>query len=461
MAEHLHFLGIGGHAMRGVAYAAQLEGAKVTGTDEGAYPPGSNWLDEHGIVWWKTPDVAHLSGVDKVVISGGVRPDHPELMKAQSDGIPVQSFPEYVAEQTAHARRIVVAGTHGKTTTTSLVTWLLEHAGQAPDYLIGITPHNFASSVRLQHAGIAVLEGDEYRASQLDSRSKFDYYRPDILIVTSIEMDHPDFFSGIEDIVRRFKHLIQGLPEDGRLIYCRDDANVQSTIRQAGCLVPVESYGIRRADWSASDISYHPEGLRFVIRRQGERAGSVSVPLFGQHNVLNTLAAAAAATAAGLGMDEIVEAAASFKGASRRFQQVSPPGAAVTVIDDYAHHPSEVATTIEAAKLHFKGRVITVFRPHTFSRTKELLADYRRAFIQADISFIGSIEGAREAHLVETVSGADIADGAGEHVRYVPERAALARAVSEAACPGDVVLSMTVNGYDNLAEELAVTLNKR
>lgn len=446
--------------MRGVAYAAKERGLEVTGTDEGAYPPGSDWLDKHRITWWKTPGKKHLEGVDRVIISGHIQPDHPELVEAQSKGIKVESFPEFIAELTKEARRIVIAGTHGKTTTTSLVTWLLESAGRKPDYLVGIKPHNFESSVRMDDSDVAVIEGDEYRASQLDTRSKFDYYRPDVLVVTSIEMDHPDFFTGIEDIKGRFKRLIQGIPSDGHLIYHQDDETVRSTVQQAAHHLATDGYGGIQAEWHAEDVDYHADGLSLTVWRGKTSQGRLTVPLYGRHNVLNSLAATAAVLSVGMTMAEVVSGAKDFKGASRRFERVTAPGAAVSVIDDYAHHPTEVSTTIDAAKLHFPGRVIAVFRPHTYSRIKELLNEYRQAFSEADTAFIAPIEGARETDTSETISGDDIARGAGEQVSYLAERPALVEAITGAVRPGDTVLCMTVNGYDNLAQELAVTQNK-
>lgn len=451
--EHLHFLGISGHTMRGVALACRELGHTVTGTDEGAYPPGSDWLDQQGFTWWQHPDPAHLKGVTAVVVSGHVQSDHPELEAAQAKGLPIKSFAELVGELTAHARRLVVAGTHGKTTTTSLLAWIFESAGHSPDYLIGITPHNFGSSVRLAGSEIALIEGDEYRASQLETKSKFDYYHPTSLILTSIELDHPDFFTGLDDITARFTGLVEGLPVEGRLLYWNGSEAVRTVAARSGA--PAESYGLADADWTTTAVTYAPDGLRFTLCHHGEALGELAVPLYGSHNVANAVAAAAVALEEGITLDQLTEALAGFRGASRRFDRVSHPDAAVTVLDDYAHHPTEVATTIGAARLHFPGRVIAVFRPHTFSRTEKLLKEYRAAFGDADHAFIGPIEGARERGKPPTVSGADIASGAGDHVEYLETRHDLVAAVRAVVTPGDTVLCMSVNGFEGLAAELA------
>ncbi|MBW3538519.1 UDP-N-acetylmuramate:L-alanyl-gamma-D-glutamyl-meso-diaminopimelate ligase [Candidatus Parcubacteria bacterium] len=463
---HLHFLGIAGHTMRGIALACQRLGYRVTGTDETAYPPGSDWLDRQGMKWWRMSDPAHVQGATQVIISGHIAGGHPELAEARRLRLPVRSFAELIGELAASQRRIVVAGTHGKTTTTSLIAWLLESAGRQPDFLAGIQPNNFDTSVRLALAGpgtgraggVMVIEGDEYRASQLDERSKFAFYEPDVLVLTSIEMDHPDLFKDIAEIKQRFEQLAGGLPPDGRLYYWAESALVREVGSQASA--PGMSYGLSRGDWQAHAVTYTPAGTEFDLFRGGDLLGRLNVPLYGQHNVLNSLAAVAVAMGEGVTLEQIAEGLAGFKGASRRFERVPGQGAAVTVIDDYAHHPTEVKTTIEAVRLHFKGaersgRVIAVFRPHTYSRTLALLPQYQAAFAAADRVFIAEIEGAREQHLAASVNGVDVARAAGEHAAYEPDRAKLMEAVLAAAGPGDTVLCMSVNGYDGFAQEVA------
>lgn len=439
--------------MRGVALAARELGYTVTGTDPGAGPPATTWLKEQGLTCWEAADPAHLAGVDKVIISGHTQADDPEVAAATERGIPIQSFAAFVGEFTTPARTIVVAGTHGKTTTASLLAWIFDYAGRNPDYLIGIKPHNFASSVRLTGAPLAILEGDEYRASQLENVSKFTYYHPDVLVLTSIEMDHPDFFKNISDVTARFADLAGGLPEDGRLVYWGEHRRVQTVAKKT--TARRSSYGFHGTDWQPAKVSFTPEGLQFLLTDEHQAYGELTVPLFGRHNVLNTLAAAAVALGEGVTMPRLQRAVASFKGASRRFEFVSDKHADVRVIDDYAHHPSEVATTIEAAQLHFPGRVLAIFRPHTYSRTKELLREYQQCFAAADVAVIAPIEPARETHLAHTVSGADIARQAGDHVTYAADRESVVQTICEAARPGDTILSMTVNGYDGLAADLA------
>ncbi len=460
----IHILGIAGHAMRGVAYAAKQLGNEVAGTDEFAYSPGTEQLAEWGIPLYTEPDSSHLDGVDTLVIGGAVVSDHPELLQARSKGIKVSSYPEFVASLIKDERRIVVAGTHGKTTTTSLIAWILDSAGRKPDFLVGIQPNNFDSSVRLQHGDIAVLEGDEYRSSRLDTSSKFSHYRADVAVITSIEMDHPDLFADLAAVEERFEGLVRTLPPKGKLVYWSGSSEVRMAAAKSSA--PTESYDLEDADWTAEDVDFTPAGIEFNLMNHEQDLGRIQVATFGQHNVLNALAAAAVTLGEGVSFDQLSQATSTFRGASRRFELVSKPDAKVMVIDDYAHHPTEVAATINAAKLHFDGRVIAVFRPHTYSRTASLMGEYQLAFEEADKAFIAEIEGAREQGSggqpddgEKVTSSAEIAEGAGPNVVFEPDRAKLIEAVLVEAKPGDVVLCMTVNGYRGLAQELADKLS--
>jgi UDP-N-acetylmuramate-alanine ligase len=430
--QHLFFIGIAGHAMRGIALAASAAGNTVSGLDETAGPPGSDWLDEQGITWTRTPGPQLLDGVDAVIISGGLPADYPLLKTAQERGIRIMSFAQYLGDFTAGKHVIAVSGTHGKTTTTSLITWLLESAGRRPDYLIGIRPFNFDSSARLTGASAFVVEGDEYIASNLDRKSKIEYYHPDTLVLTSVEHDHPDVFPTLASVVERFKAVVAALPPDGHLIAWAANKTVARVAESARC--QVTTYGL---------------GL----------LGRIAVPLYGKHNILNALAATAVALKEGLTMEQIIAGAASFRGAYRRFNLITEPEAPVTIVDDYAHHPTEVATTLEAAKLHFGGRrVVAVFRPHTYSRTEALLDEYRAAFGSADLVYITGIEAARERGQDHHVSGQDITAALPMPALFVSDRAELLRRLERNTKSGDVVVCMSVSGYDDLAGELATLL---
>jgi UDP-N-acetylmuramate--L-alanine ligase len=452
---HIHILGIAGHAMRGVALAAVDLGYVVTGTDETAYSPGSDWLDEQGITWYRQADVAHITGVDLLVLGGGVAVDHPELLAAQDQGIAIQSYPEFVSTLIPTANRIVVTGTHGKTTTTSFIAWLLESAGRKPDFLVGIQPKNFESSVRLGGGEVAVLEGDEYRSSRLDTSSKFSHYQAKTAIITSIEMDHPDLFADLAAVRERFDGLVENLPEDGLLVYCNDSQIIAEVASKSKA--EAVSYGDEDAHWQAVNTEFNKDGISFDLQHDSELVGSVSAPLYGAHNVANATAALAVCLSQGISIEDLQAGATSFLGASRRFERVSAPDDDVTVIDDYAHHPTEVAATLAAAKQHFAGKIFAVFQPHTYSRTQSLLKEYQACFNDADTAYVVDIEGAREAGVSADITSAALATE--PNVHYAADRAQLITDLKESMQPGDVLISMSVNGYQSFAAEIHTVLN--
>ncbi len=460
MSGHFYFIGIAGHTIRAVALAVRQQGHDVSGLDETAVPPGSDWLDKQGILWSRTFAPEQLDGVSAVIVTGAhATEDHPAILEAKKRGIEIKSWANLVGELTTGKRSVVVAGTHGKTTTTSLIAWIMEGAGHQPDFLIGIQPFNFDSSVRLTGADLVVMEGDEYKASELDPVPKLHYYHPDVLVLTSIEHDHPDMYADLEAVVGEFTKVVQALPSDGRLVAWSGSETVKHIAHKAKC--QVITYGLEEGDYIARNITYLPTGIEFDVETSEGVIGRMAVPLYGRHNVLNALAAIAVAVGEGLVLDQLLDPAATFKGAYRRFNILTRPKDRVTVIDDYAHHPTEIQTTIEAAKLHFKNqRLVIVFRPHTYSRTKAFLAEYQAAFDGAGTIYITDIEGDREAAHRQTVSGADIVSGLSKTAVFEPDRTKLADRIAADARAGDVVICMSVSGYQDIAPELASCLSE-
>ncbi len=456
--EHILFIEIVGHAMRGLALAAKNQGNHITGLDENAAPgPGADWVTAQGIEWTRTPDFALLDGIDLVIISGATPADYPILEEARRRNIRIISFAQYLGDLTAGERVIAVSGTHGKTTTTSFITWLFESAGHHPDFLIGIRPFNFQSSARLEDGELFVVEGDEYRGSHLDKKSKVQYYHPDVLVLTSVEHDHPDVFPTLESVIDRFKEIVAEIPTNGRLVAWAEAKNVVEVAKSARC--EVITYGLETGDYRPADVAYLPEGIEFDIIHHGKTLGRIAVPLYGHHNVLNVLAGVAVALAEGLPMTEVIAAAATFRGAFRRFQVLSSQNAPITVVDDYAHHSTEVRVTLEAARLHFAGRrIIAVFRPHTYSRVEALLPEYQAAFGSADVVYVTDIEAARETGKTHTVTAGDIIKNLKQPAVCIENRAELIERIVRDAKPGDVVVCMTVSGYQNIADELATKL---
>jgi UDP-N-acetylmuramate--L-alanine ligase len=456
---HLYFIGIAGHAMRGLALAARELGFEVTGFDPTASPPGSDWLEDNDLKWWREFNPAQLEGVSAVIVTGAhVSDTAPSILEAHKRSIPVKSYAQLFGELTEGKHVIDVSGTHGKTTTASLIAWLLESAGRHPDFLIGIKPFNFDSSVRLTGSDVVVAEGDEYRASPLETKSKVQYHHPDTLVLTSVEHDHPDFFPDLDSVVDRFREIVAALPKTGRLVAWAESKNVVNVAKSAAA--PITTYGLTTGDYTARNIAYQPTGLEFDIENHSGPLGRFATTLYGKHNVLNALGATAAALAEGLTITQIIAGGASFKGSYRRFNLMNSVDSSVMVVDDYGHHPTEIATNLEAAKLHFPNRrIVAIVRPHTYSRTKALLTEWQQAFGFADLVYITDIEGAREAGAEHTVSGNDIVQALTMPALYTPTREELIAHVRKDAKPGDVIVCFTVSGYDQLAEDLASLLN--
>ncbi|HEU5187374.1 MAG TPA: Mur ligase family protein [Candidatus Saccharimonadales bacterium] len=462
--KHLFFLGIAGHAMGGLALAAKNGGYVVTGLDEAGSPPMSTWLDDHGLAWAKIYASNQLDGVDAVVISGQHgSEDHPVIKVARERNIRILSFAELLGEITHGVHVVAVAGTHGKSTTASLITWLLEAAGRSPDFLIGIRPFNFEASSRLNGAKVAVIEADEYKASTMDPRPKFDYYHPDVLVLTSIEHDHPDIYPTLDSYLTAFEGLVSAMPQTGCLVLCAEDPLAVRVAAKAGS--KVVRYGINQGDYTAKKIVFLPGGIQFEVQSPQGNLGAITVPVYGRHNVLNSLAAVVVGLQEGLAFKDIVVGAQKFKGVFRRFSILTPEHSKITIIDDYAHHPTEARTTIEAAKLHFPGRrLVVVYRPHTYSRTQTLLKEYHAAFLEADKLYITDVEPARELANQRTVSGQEIVEGLPPDLKarsaFVVQRDELVAQIVADAKAGDVVLCMTVSGYEGIAEELAASLRE-
>jgi UDP-N-acetylmuramate--L-alanine ligase len=463
--RHVHFLGICGYAVSGAALLARRLGYTVTGADEDAYPPTTDTLTAAGIPWTNAhaPENLDRWGVpDLVVVGNQVRAGNVEWEEARRRGLPTTSEAEFYGELTADRVRVAICGTHGKSTTSSLLAHMLEVAGMSPGFRLGVTSRDFGVSARLGEGRVFVIEGDEYTTAPWDPRPKFLHAHPELACVTRLELDHPDVYPSFEAYRAPFRELASTMPDSGLLALCADDPECLALAPYASCAVTTygESTG---AQWR---ISSEPDGTvaagqSFAVDHEGRRMDvELSVP--GAHNRQNAAVALLLALRLGADLDACLEACRSFRGAARRFEVVGRPGG-VVVVDDYAHHPTEVAATVSAARGVAAGRVIAVYVPHTYSRTRTLLADYATSFAGADEVLIGPIEPARERHLEGTVSSADVAEVArasapAESVGGSDE--ALARVVDSARA-GDVVLCMSVRGFDDFARRAVNALEER
>lgn len=365
---HLHILGICGTFMGGIAAIARAAGHKVTGSDRNVYPPMSTQLAELGIEITEGFDESQLDPRPDVVVVGNVMARGAPVIEALLDGtIPYASGPEWLAREVLRDRWVLaVAGTHGKTTTSSLLAHILEHAGLSPGFLIGGVPGNFGVSARLGDAPFFVIEADEYDTAFFDKRAKFVHYHPRTLILNNLEYDHADIYPDLDSIRRQFHHLVRTVPSSGRIVTNAADANLRQTL-EMGCWTPTEGFsrtGGRDATWSAraaegSDFS------RFDVLQSGTTVGEVQWSVLGGHNVDNALAALAAARHAGVPIAKSIEALGTFRGVRRRMELVGE-AAGVRVYDDFAHHPTAITTTIDGLRRRTgAARLVAVLEPRS------------------------------------------------------------------------------------------------
>jgi UDP-N-acetylmuramate: L-alanyl-gamma-D-glutamyl-meso-diaminopimelate ligase len=376
----LHILGICGTFMGGIAALARELGHAVEGSDQNVYPPMSTQLERLGITLASGYAPAHISaGVDEVVVGNALSRGNPAVEHVLDAGMRYASGAQWLSEHVLRGREtLAVAGTHGKTTTTSLLAWLLESAGRDPGFLVGGVPENFGVSARLGTGREFVVEADEYDTAFFDKRSKFVHYRPTVAVLNNLEYDHADIFPDLAAIQRQFHHLVRIVPGRGRLVVNGEDGSLAEVLAM-GCWTPVERFGVVDAegrpevatpggatlDWTARLLA--ADGSRFVVAHRGVELGTVEWPLLGRHNVMNALAALAAAAAVGCDARALLPAFAGFASAKRRLEVIGT-ARGVTVYDDFAHHPTAIRTTLEGLRAKVgSARVIAALEPRSNS----------------------------------------------------------------------------------------------
>ena len=370
--QHIHIIGIGGTFMGGLAAIAQEAGFKVSGCDAKMYPPMSTQLADLGIAVHEGFNADQLNEfpADVYVVGNVAKRGMPVIEAILNRGLPYVSGPQWLAENVLHGRWVLgVAGTHGKTTTASMLAWVLEYAGLAPGFLIGGIPQNFGISARLPQAPKAdpasrspffVIEADEYDTAFFDKRSKFVHYRPRTAILNNLEYDHADIFPNLAAIQTQFHHLVRTIPGNGLIVRNGREESLQTVLAQ-GCWTPVESFG-NAEGWQAGEPD---ENGAFDVLHQGQTVGHIAWPLLGEHNRLNALAVIAAARHAGVSIQVACEALSQFQNVKRRME-VKGCVRGITVYDDFAHHPTAIATTIAGLRQKVGGaRIIAVLEPRS------------------------------------------------------------------------------------------------
>jgi UDP-N-acetylmuramate: L-alanyl-gamma-D-glutamyl-meso-diaminopimelate ligase len=359
----IHILGICGTFMGGLALLARELGHSVTGSDANVYPPMSTQLTDAGI---KLRDGYHTNNIDTdvdvVIIGNALSRGNPEVEAALERGLRYTSGAQWLAENVLQDRwTIAIAGTHGKTTTSSMVAWILEEAGLQPGFLIGGVPMNFNCSARLGETPFFVIEADEYDTAFFDKRSKFVHYRPRTLVLNNLEFDHADIFDSLDDIKKQFHYLIRTVPGSGRIISNKSDRSLEEVLTR-GCWSELESI-IDASGWMAS--RQRNDCSMFSVRFNGEELGTVEWQLMGEHNMHNALAAIAASRHAGVTPDQAIEALADFKNVKRRLE-VFYQRNDITIYDDFAHHPTEIAATLTALRSRVgDGKIVAVLEPRS------------------------------------------------------------------------------------------------
>jgi UDP-N-acetylmuramate: L-alanyl-gamma-D-glutamyl-meso-diaminopimelate ligase len=362
----LHILGICGTFMGGVAALGRELGLDIEGSDANVYPPMSTQLQALGIALKPGYAAEHLQPPpDRVVVGNAMVRGNPAVEYMLDEQLSYISGPQWLGETVLAGREVLaVAGTHGKTTTTSLLAHLLDSAGLAPGFLIGGVPGNFDVSARLGSGPHFVIEADEYDTAFFDKRSKFVHYRPRIAILNNLEYDHADIFPDVAAIQRQFHHLVRIVPGNGRLIVNAHDAHLAQVLAM-GCWTPVETFGLGAGDWRATLIK--PDGSHFAVHRRGERLGEVTWSVLGNHSVMNALAALAAASAAGADPRALLQAFGTFDSVKRRMEIVGNVDG-VRVYDDFAHHPTAIATTLAGLRASVgDARILVALEPRSNS----------------------------------------------------------------------------------------------
>ncbi len=463
--KRIHLIGICGTAMATLAALLKSRGHDVRGSDQNVYPPMSDFLAEQQITTLQGYKPEHISDdLDLVVVGNAISRGNPELEEVLDRKIRYCSLPEAVRDHFLWgARSVVIAGTHGKTTTTSLAGWVLTHGGADPSVFIGGIAENFAGSYRVGGGRDFVIEGDEYDSAFFDKTAKFLKYLPDIAVVNNLEFDHADIYADLEAIRVAFRRLVNLVPRRGLLLVGADDPEARALAPLARCRV--ESFGLSDgADWQAHDIRIESGITKFSVRRGGQPTGSFEIPLLGAFNVRNALAAIAVGAAVGLSPDTIAEGLRRFKGVRRRMQ-LRGTAKGVAVYDDFAHHPTAIAETLAGVRSAYPDRRIwAIFEPRSATSCRKVFqADFARAFAGADrvllpAVFRSNLPEDQRLSIEQLVT--DLREG-GADARFIPQVDDIVSTVAREADEGDLVVVMSNGGFDNIHQKLLTALEAR
>ncbi|MGA9564074.1 MAG: UDP-N-acetylmuramate:L-alanyl-gamma-D-glutamyl-meso-diaminopimelate ligase [Candidatus Korobacteraceae bacterium] len=462
--KHIHLIGICGTAMASLAGMLKLRGHRVTGSDTAAYPPMSDFLASLGIPVAQPFSENNLEPrPDLVIVGNAISRGNVELEYVLDQRLAYQSMAQVVHDEFLAGReRLVVAGTHGKTTTSSLLAWLFAEARRAPSFLIGGIPENFGSSFALGSGREFIIEGDEYDTAFFDKGPKFLHYFPDAVILTSVEFDHADIYKDLDEVKTAFKRLVNLVPRRGLLVAWDGHPNVDECVARAFC--QVERYGFgEKSEWRISDADYDDGITRWKVWRNRAVWATFEMQLAGEYNILNATAAAAMAANYGIAVEVIARALRSFRSVKRRLE-VRAEVHGVTIIDDFAHHPTAIRETLKALRTRYRGRRLWVIlepRSNTLRR-KVFEAELSESLAKADEIVLAGVfksDAIPEAERLDAENVIARLVALGKAARLLPTADSIVEAVAPELRDGDVVAILSNGGFGGIYEKLPAKLN--
>jgi UDP-N-acetylmuramate: L-alanyl-gamma-D-glutamyl-meso-diaminopimelate ligase len=470
--KHIHLIGICGTAMASLAGMLKQRAHRVTGSDAAAYPPMSDFLRDLGIPVAQPFDPKNLEPTpDLVVVGNAVSRGNVELEHILDQRIPFCSLPQLLHDEFLRGKEVlVVAGTHGKTTTTSMLAWIFHYAGLDPSFLIGGVAANFGSSFHLGQGKHFILEGDEYDTAFFDKGPKFLHYFPDSVILTSVEFDHADIYKDLDAVETAFKRLVNLVPRRGRIVAfdgatgeSAESPSLERCLAKAFC--PVERYGTGgRANWKITNLRLDPDGTSWTVVRDGQPWADFEFALAGEYNVWNATAAAALASSSGVSKQAIAEALKIFKSVKRRLE-VKAQVNGITIIDDFAHHPTAIAGTLKALRARCAGgRLWAILEPRSNTlRRRVLQSDLARSLAGADEVIVASVfrsDAVPENERLELPALAAEIKQNGRPVRLLADADAIVQTIAPELRSGDVVAILSNGGFGGIYEKLPARLRE-
>jgi UDP-N-acetylmuramate: L-alanyl-gamma-D-glutamyl-meso-diaminopimelate ligase len=467
--KHIHVIGIGGSAMAPLAGMLRERGYKLTGSDAGVYPPASTLLESFGINYATTFDAKNLTPApDLIVVGNAISRGNVEVEEMLDRKLPHRSLPEILEEEFLPGKHsIVVSGTHGKTTTTAMLAWIFQVAGKHPNFLVGGVAENFGKSYGLGGGPEFILEGDEYDSAYWDKAAKFLHYQPDDLIITSVEFDHADIYDDFAVYQLAFKRLVNLIPRRGRVVVWGDSVAGEAprnVTEKAFC--PVITYGFElQNDWVASNVSIVDDQMHFRVHFKGDLYGDFSLSASGRHNVLNALAAIIVAQGRGIRAESVQSALPTFQSVKRRMD-VKGEVDNILVVDDFAHHPTAIRATIEAARLRWPNRRLwAILEPRSNSMRRRVFQDaLPQSLALGDRVILGTVHRAGQLTDEQRLDPETIISavhGLGKDARVLRSADAIADFLAAEARPNDLLLVMSNGSFDGLCETLLKRLQAR